>query len=93
MRRANEALLTQAGDLRAQLNRADVAVERYRAEKGLIGSGDAGLLVSQQLKDLYTQITAAETNLSRLSPGARWCARSACRTARSRRCRRPTPRR
>ncbi|QRE74517.1 hypothetical protein F1D61_13695 [Methylobacterium aquaticum] len=67
VRRANEALLTQAGDLRAQLNRADVAVERYRAEKGLIGSGDAGLLVSQQLKDLYTQITAAETNLSRLS--------------------------
>ncbi|GJD61674.1 hypothetical protein MPEAHAMD_1817 [Methylobacterium frigidaeris] len=67
VRRANEALLTQAADLRGQLNRADVAVERYRAEKGLIGSGDAGLLVSQQLKDLYTQITAAETNLARLS--------------------------
>ncbi|WP_288586159.1 GumC family protein [uncultured Methylobacterium sp.] len=67
VRRANEGLLTQAADLRAQLNRADVAVERYRAEKGLIGSGDAGLLVSQQLKDLYTQITAAETNLARLS--------------------------
>lgn len=67
VRRANEALLTQAADLRAQLNRADVAVERYRAEKGLIGSGDAGLLVSQQLKDLYTQITTAETTLSRLS--------------------------
>ncbi|AWN49595.1 hypothetical protein DK419_27335 [Methylobacterium terrae] len=67
VRRANEALLTQAADLRSQLNRADVAVERYRAEKGLIASGDAGLLVSQQLKDLYTQITAAETNLARLS--------------------------
>ncbi|KMO15762.1 GumC family protein, partial [Methylobacterium platani] len=67
VRRANEALLTQAADLRVQLNRADVAVERYRAEKGLIGSGDAGLLVSQQLKDLYTQITAAETSLARLA--------------------------
>ncbi|MGE7414851.1 GumC family protein [Methylobacterium tarhaniae] len=67
VRRANRALLTQLDDLRGQLNRADLAVERYRAEKGLIGSGDAGLLVSQQLKDLYTQITAAETNLARLS--------------------------
>ncbi|MET7247830.1 GumC family protein [Methylobacterium sp. EM32] len=67
VRRANEALLTQAADLRAQLNRADVAVERYRAEKGLIGSGEAGLLVSQQLKELYAQITVAETNVARLS--------------------------
>ncbi|KMO42651.1 hypothetical protein VQ02_02440 [Methylobacterium variabile] len=67
VRRASEALLNQLGDLRGQLNRADVAVERYRTEKGLIASGDTGLLVSQQLKDLYTQITAAETNLARLS--------------------------
>ncbi|MGX7707102.1 GumC family protein [Methylobacterium sp. Gmos1] len=67
VRRANEALLTQAADLRAQLNRADVAVERYRAEKGLIGSGEAGLLVSQQIKELYAQITVAETNVARLS--------------------------
>ncbi|TGD93271.1 GumC family protein [Methylobacterium nonmethylotrophicum] len=67
VRRANEALLNQLGDLRSQLNQADVAVERYRAEKGLVTSGDAGLLVSQQLKDLYTQITAAETTLARLS--------------------------
>lgn len=67
VRRANETLLTQLNDLRGQLDRADLAVERYRADKGLIGSGESGLLVSQQLRDLYGQITTAEAELARLS--------------------------
>ena len=67
VRRANETLLTQLGDLRGQLNRADLAVERYRSEKRLIASGDAGLLITQQLRDLYTQITVAEADLAKLS--------------------------
>ncbi|GJD77540.1 hypothetical protein GCM10007886_16970 [Methylobacterium gregans] len=67
VRRANDTLLTQLNDLRGQLDRADLAVERYRADKGLIGSGESGLLVSQQLRDLYGQITTAEAELARLS--------------------------
>ncbi|WP_162559641.1 GumC family protein [Methylobacterium radiodurans] len=67
VRRANETLLSQLNDLRGQLDRADLAVERYRADKGLIGSGESGLLVSQQLRDLYGQITTAEAELARLS--------------------------
>lgn len=69
VRRANETLLGQLADLRRQLNDADTAVEKFRGDNGLISTGEAGLIVNQQLKDLYAQITAAETELARV--GAR----------------------
>lgn len=67
VKRAGENLLGQLSSLRDQLNDAEIAVERFRASNGLISTGEAGLIVNQQLKDLYTQITASESEVGRLA--------------------------
>lgn len=66
-RRANESLVAQATDLRGQFERAEHAVEQFRAENGLITTGTAGLIVNQRLQDLTSQISAATAQLSSLS--------------------------
>lgn len=67
VRRANESLRGQLATLRRQLSDADAAVETFRSDNGLISTGEAGLLVNQQLKDLTAEITLAETDLARVS--------------------------
>ena len=65
--RSNASLLGQVSDLRQQLDAAEAAAERFRADNGLIRSSDTGLVVTQQLKDLYTQIDAANAEVARLA--------------------------
>ncbi|MFC3695243.1 GumC family protein [Chenggangzhangella methanolivorans] len=66
-RRANDTLLGQLSNLRRQLSDAETAVEKFRSDNGLISTGEAGLIVNQQLKDLYSEISTAETELARVS--------------------------
>ena len=67
MRRASTTLLEQSAQLREDLVKAEAAVEGFKAKAGLISTGEAGLIVSQQLRDLYTQISVYEANLARLT--------------------------
>jgi succinoglycan biosynthesis transport protein ExoP len=67
VRRANDTLRGQLTNLRRQLDDADVAVEKFRGDNGLISTGEAGLIVNQQLKDLYAEISLAESDLARVS--------------------------
>lgn len=67
VRRAAETLRGQLVDLRRQLNEADTAVEKFRSDNGLISTGESGLLVNQQLKELYAEITLAESDLARVA--------------------------
>lgn len=67
VRRANDSLLGQLANLRRQLSDADTTVEKFRSDNGLISTGESGLLVNQQLKDLYAEITLAETDLARVT--------------------------
>lgn len=69
VKRAGENLLGQLSKLRTQLSAAETEVEKYRGANNLISTGEAGLIVNQQLKDVYTQITSGESDLARL--GAR----------------------
>lgn len=64
---ASATLVGQSSQLRSELAKADEAVESFKVKTGLISTGEAGLLVSQQLKDLYTQISLSEANLPRLA--------------------------
>ena len=65
--RASSTLLEQSALLRDDLVKAEAAVEHFKAQAGLISTGQAGLIVSQQLRDLYTQISVYEGNLARLA--------------------------
>lgn len=65
--KASASLSGQSSQLRGELAKAEGAVESFKVKTGLISTGEAGLLVSQQLKDLYTQISVAEGNLPRLA--------------------------
>ncbi len=67
VKRADSSIISQVSGIREQLDAADAAVERYRSANGLVRSSDTGLVVTQQLKDLYTQIDAAGAEVSRLA--------------------------
>ena len=67
VRRASMTLLDQSAHLRDDLVKAEAAVEHFKAEAGLVSTGETGLIVSQQLRDLYKQISLAEANLTRLA--------------------------
>jgi len=64
VRGATDNLISQIAGLKTQLSDAETAVEKFRSQNGLI-STDTGLIVTQQLKDLYTQITLASAELAR----------------------------
>lgn len=66
VQRAGSSLLQQVAPLRAQLDAAETAVERFRSDNALVRSSETGLVVTQQIKDLYTQIDVAEAELARL---------------------------
>jgi succinoglycan biosynthesis transport protein ExoP len=67
VRRASTTLLDQSAHLRDDLVKAEAAVEHFKAEAGLVSTGETGLIVSQQLRDLYKQISISEANLTRLA--------------------------
>ena len=66
VQRAGNSLLGQVAPLRAQLDAAEQAVERFRSDNALTRSSETGLVVTQQIKDLYTLIDAAEAEQARL---------------------------
>ncbi|MEO9169046.1 MAG: exopolysaccharide transport family protein, partial [Aestuariivirga sp.] len=57
--RARDWLAKQIDDLRAKVTESDQAVERYRADAGLI-RGTSATLTTQQISELNSQIGAAE---------------------------------
>ena len=57
--RARDWLAKQIDGLRAKVSESDQAVERYRADAGLI-RGNSATLTTQQISELNTQIGAAE---------------------------------
>ncbi|CAN7731249.1 GumC family protein [Bosea sp. LjRoot9] len=63
--RANESLISQIAGLRTQLNDAEAAVQAFRIKNNLVSTGETGLVVTQQLRDLYTQISQASAELAR----------------------------
>jgi succinoglycan biosynthesis transport protein ExoP len=63
--RANESLIGQIAGLRTQLNDAEAAVQTFRIKNNLVSTGETGLVVTQQLRDLYTQISQASAELAR----------------------------
>lgn len=68
--RASVSLQSQAEDLRARLEIAEAAVESFRAENGLISTGQRGLVVDQQLQDVNTQLTQARLDLEKAKANA-----------------------
>jgi len=63
--RANATLIGQISGLRTQLEVAERAVQEFRSQNSLVSTGEGGLIVSQQLRDLYSQISQAEAELAR----------------------------
>lgn len=63
--RANTTLIGQIAGLRTQLDEAERAVQTFRSQNGLVSTGEGGLIVSQQLRDLYGQISQAEAEVAR----------------------------
>lgn len=63
--RANISLIGQIAGLRTQLDEAERAVQSFRSQHSLVSTGEGGLIVSQQLRDLYGQISQAEAELAR----------------------------
>eukprot|EP00873_Tetraselmis_striata_P026158 jgi/Tetstr1/446422/TSEL_033964.t1 len=68
--RASVALQEQAADLKTRVEAAEAAVETFRAENGLISTGQRGLVVDQQLQDINTQLTQARVDLERAKSNA-----------------------
>ncbi len=62
--RANSTLIEQIAGLRTQLDAAERAVQAFRSQHSLVSTSE-GPIVSQQLRDLYGQISLAEAELAR----------------------------
>jgi len=63
--RAGSSFSKQASELRARLDKAETAVETYKAKHGLISTGSGGLVVDQQIQALNTQIAQAQLELEK----------------------------
>ncbi|MBA4612599.1 GumC family protein [Stappia taiwanensis] len=63
--RASMALRVQAADLRKRVEAAEAEVENFRAQNGLISTGQAGLVADQQLQGFSSQLTQARVELER----------------------------
>jgi uncharacterized protein involved in exopolysaccharide biosynthesis len=68
--RTGATLAKQAEDMRTQLDRAETAVEKFKADNGLISTGESGLIQNQQLRDVYAQISTATGDVARLQARA-----------------------
>lgn len=58
-RRASESFQAQAGELRERVLKAELAVENFKAEHGLVTAGERGLLIDQQVSGINDQLTQA----------------------------------
>ncbi len=58
-RRASESFQAQAGELRERVLKAELAVESFKAEHGLVTAGERGLLIDQQVSGINDQLTQA----------------------------------
>lgn len=63
--RANTTLIDQIAGLRTQLDTAERAVQAFRSQYNLVSTGEGGLIISQQLRDLYGQISQSEAEFAR----------------------------
>lgn len=63
--RANASLIGQISGLRTQLDTAERAVQDFRTQNGLVSAGEGGLIVTQQLRDLYGQISLVTAEVAR----------------------------
>ncbi len=58
-RRASNAFQVQASELRDRVLKAELAVENFKSENGLVSTGERGLVVDQQLAGINDQLIAA----------------------------------
>lgn len=58
-RRASSAFQVQAAELRDRVLKAELAVENFKSENGLVSTGERGLVVDQQLAGINDQLIAA----------------------------------
>lgn len=62
-RRANEWLLERLNSLRDEVRTAESAVESYRAQAGLLGTGGGATLTEQQIAELNAQLVLLRADL------------------------------
>lgn len=58
-RRASGIFQVQASELRDRVLKAELAVENFKSENGLVSTGEGGLVVDQQLAGINNQLIAA----------------------------------
>lgn len=58
-RRAGAAFQVQASELRDRVLKAELAVEKFRSDNGLVSTGERGLVVDQQLAAINDQLVSA----------------------------------
>lgn len=58
-RRASESFQTQASELRDRVLKAELAVEEFKEQNGLVTTGEKGLLIDQQVAGINEQLTQA----------------------------------
>ena len=59
-RRASNAFQIQASELRDRMLKAELAVEKFKADNQLVSTGDKGLVIDQQLAGLNQQLIEAQ---------------------------------
>ncbi|MBV2183541.1 MAG: GumC family protein [Rhizobium sp.] len=58
-RRASNSFQIQAGELRDRVLKAELAVEKFKSENGLVSTGEQGLVIDQQVQGINEQLIAA----------------------------------
>ncbi|WP_416798430.1 GumC family protein [Ciceribacter azotifigens] len=64
-RRASSSFQLQASELRDRVLKAELAVEKFKAENGLVSTGQQGLVIDQQVAGLNQQLIAARATEER----------------------------
>lgn len=58
-RRASNSFQVQASELRDRVLKAELAVEKFKSENGLVSTGEQGLVIDQQVQGINEQLIAA----------------------------------
>lgn len=58
-RRASNSFQVQASELRDRVLKAELAVEKFKSENGLVSTGEQGLVIDQQVQGINDQLIAA----------------------------------
>lgn len=64
-RRASSSFQLQASELRDRVLKAELAVEKFKADNGLVSTGQQGLVIDQQVAGLNQQLIAARATEER----------------------------